>query len=399
MIPSHRRAFSPIFQTGGGTISSSIATCRRCTGHWNDPANNPVSPVYGGRMVDMARAFVWAWDARPWPDFPVRLTTWVDGENYERGHWLNGRASLAALAEVVAEISRRGGLAGIDVAKLHGSVVGYTISAVETGRQSLQPLMLAHAFDSRAEGEVLAFHSRGGPVVAEIGADDCVLAGSDGVLRRSRAPLLDAPGRVGLEFARADADYAVGAVAAVSPEEAETHAAQSSLPIVMSEATARGIVERWLAEGRVARETMALALPPSRLAIAPGDVDRCHLRGSRGSGARGQDRGPRAPRHRGRADRAGPLRGAGLSRGAAAGSGDRGAGAGACGVPGPAAVERGRGAACTARGGGRAAMAGVGGGLCGERGLRLCVQHRGRAAGGDGRDAGAAGGRAGGSCG
>ena len=30
----------------------------------------PASDVYGGRMVDMARAHVWAWDARPWPDFP-----------------------------------------------------------------------------------------------------------------------------------------------------------------------------------------------------------------------------------------------------------------------------------------------------------------------------------------
>ena len=47
--------------------------------HWNDPANNPESDVYGGRMVDMARAHVWAWDARPWPDFPSRLETWIDG--------------------------------------------------------------------------------------------------------------------------------------------------------------------------------------------------------------------------------------------------------------------------------------------------------------------------------
>ena len=64
----------------------------------------PASAVYGGRMVDMERAHVWAWDARPWPDFPNRLETWVDGGNYETGHWLNGRASIASLAEVVAEV-------------------------------------------------------------------------------------------------------------------------------------------------------------------------------------------------------------------------------------------------------------------------------------------------------
>ena len=73
-------------------------------------------------MVDMARAHVWAWDARPWPDFPDRLDTWMDGGNYSRGHWLNGRASMPALAEVVAEICDRCGLRDIEVAVCYGGV-------------------------------------------------------------------------------------------------------------------------------------------------------------------------------------------------------------------------------------------------------------------------------------
>ena len=32
--------------------------------------SNPVSPVYGGRMVDPAHLHLWAWDARPYPYFP-----------------------------------------------------------------------------------------------------------------------------------------------------------------------------------------------------------------------------------------------------------------------------------------------------------------------------------------
>ncbi len=270
--PKSSESFFPYFSNGARDDFIQYRYLQAMYRHWNDPANNPVSDLYGGPMVDMARAFVWAWDARPWPDFPVRLSTWVDGENYERGHWLNGRTALAGLAEVVAEVCRRSGLEAIDVTGLHGAVTGYTITSVESGRQSLQPLMLAYAFDSRAEGEVLAFRSRSGATVAEVEAEDCVLSGAEGVIRRSRSPLLDAPGRVGLEFARADADYAVGAVEAASPEEAEAHVAQSSLPIVMSEAAAQSLVERWLSEGRVARETMAFALPPSRLEIAPGDV-------------------------------------------------------------------------------------------------------------------------------
>ena len=110
----------------------------------------------------MTRAHVWAWDARPWPDFPGRIETWVDGANYERGHWLNGRSSAMSLAR-----GRGGNLRAVRgrrcrSRRLHGSVTGYLIDSVESGRQSLQPLMLAYAFDSLAVDGLLAFASRSG---------------------------------------------------------------------------------------------------------------------------------------------------------------------------------------------------------------------------------------------
>ena len=43
---------------------------RAMTSFYGRCGNNPVSDVYGGPMVDMARAHVWAWDARPYPVFP-----------------------------------------------------------------------------------------------------------------------------------------------------------------------------------------------------------------------------------------------------------------------------------------------------------------------------------------
>ncbi len=65
--------------------------------HWDpaspsfDASKNPISPVYGGRMIDPARIHVWAWDARPFPAFPRMSEVWADGANWHRGHWLNGR--------------------------------------------------------------------------------------------------------------------------------------------------------------------------------------------------------------------------------------------------------------------------------------------------------------------
>ncbi|MEM8581997.1 MAG: glycoside hydrolase TIM-barrel-like domain-containing protein, partial [Pseudomonadota bacterium] len=69
--------------------------------HWTSPENNPNSAVYGGPMVDTTRIHAWTWDARPFPFFPNTSSLWTDSVNYARGHWLNGRVTAQALADVV----------------------------------------------------------------------------------------------------------------------------------------------------------------------------------------------------------------------------------------------------------------------------------------------------------
>ena len=270
--PKSSESFFPYYSNGIRDDFIQYRYLQAVFAHWKDPAHNPVSSVYGGRMVNMDHAYVWAWDARPWPEFPNLLETWIDGDNYERGHWLNGRATLAALADVVAEISNRCGLEDIDVSRLYGALTGYSVEAVESGRQSLQPLMLAYAFDSHATDADLGFTSRGGPPTAEAVEEDCVLVGGKPAVARTRSPELETPGRVAFAFVRSDPDYRAGAVEATSPEAAESHSAQTSLPIVLSEGAARGIAERWLSESRTSREAVTFSLPPSRLAVSPGDV-------------------------------------------------------------------------------------------------------------------------------
>jgi hypothetical protein len=61
-----------------------------------DEANNPVSPVYGGRMVDPARVMLYTWDARPYPAFPQYTAVWNDAANWPFGHWLGGKLSTYA---------------------------------------------------------------------------------------------------------------------------------------------------------------------------------------------------------------------------------------------------------------------------------------------------------------
>ncbi len=223
-------------------------------------------------MVDLSRAHVWAWDARPWPDFPDRDEVWSDGANHARGHWLNGRATVASLADVVAEVSARSGLADVDVERLHGAITGYQIEAVECGRQSLQPLMLAYGFDSTAIDERLVFANRGASVVRSVTRDDLVARSGQGDLAMARLPAAETADRVAVGFVRADSDYGSGAVEALAPDAAEPSTDRMAFALVLTEGEATAIAERALAEGRIARDGLDCALPPSLLALTPGDL-------------------------------------------------------------------------------------------------------------------------------
>ncbi|WP_297341800.1 phage tail protein, partial [Pseudophaeobacter sp.] len=64
----------------------------------------------------------------------------------------------------------------------------------------------------------------------------------------------------------------IAAVEASLPDE-ETHAVNTSeLALVLTQSEARQVVERWLAEARVSRDTARFVLPPSLLHLGVGDV-------------------------------------------------------------------------------------------------------------------------------
>ena len=241
--------------------------------YFADETNNPVSAEFAHRMVDMSRAHVWAWDARPYPFFPANANLWADGANYARGHWINGRTSARTLASVVAEICDRAGVADYDVSRLFGIVRGYGVADIEPARASLQPLMLAYGFDAVEREGRLNFVSRDGIAKAAVAADRLVLhSESESTLELTRAPAAEIAGRVQLGFIDADADYEIRAAEAVFSDEATFAVSRSDIPLVLTRAEGSRIAERWLAEARVARDTALFALPPSDIGLGAGDV-------------------------------------------------------------------------------------------------------------------------------
>lgn len=246
---------------------------RAMNSYWADPNNNPQATEYEGSMVDMDRAFVWAWDARPYPFFPNALTLWSDGENYPRGHWLNGRTSARTLASVVGEICERAGLTAYDTSALHGYVRGYLVEDVSSARSALQPLMLRYAFDAIERDGVLKFAMRSGVGATALEPGRLAVSSDlEGRLEQSRESEADLAGRVRLRFVQTDGDFDILSEEAILADDATHAVSTTDLPMALTRPEGRQIAERWLSEARISRESVRLALPPSLMGIGAGDV-------------------------------------------------------------------------------------------------------------------------------
>lgn len=246
-------------------------------------ANNPQSVEYEGRMIDMTRAHVWAWDARPFPFFPATKSLWSDGDNYARGHWLNGRASARTLADVVADICQRSGVTRFDVSRLYGLVRGYSVDDITTARAAIQPLMVTYGFDAIERNGVLVFENRTGlPEHVVTDAELALDPSRAAPVTLVRAPSAEVTGRVQLGFIDADADYEAGVSEAVQPDERSYGVSRSEVPIALTRGEGARTVSRWLQEARLATDAAIFALPPSQNKITVADVVSLDTRDHKG---------------------------------------------------------------------------------------------------------------------
>ncbi len=265
----------PAWSNGGRDDLVQMQYLLATTSFWGSAANNPVSNIYGGPMIDMDHAYAWAWDARPFPEFPGQAAVWSDGSSYARGHWLNGRASSQPLAAVVSELCLRSDVVDLDVSALFGLVRGYQQSEITTARSALQPLMLAYGFDVFERDGLLIFRNRDARVNTDLSEDALALSPDiDGRIETSRSSDVDTAGQVRLGYVDAQSSYELRSVETRFPDEEAFSVSQTDLPLALTKAESLNAVERWLAEARVARDTVRFALARSNLAIGAGDVVR-----------------------------------------------------------------------------------------------------------------------------
>lgn len=238
--------------------------------YWRDPANNPVSTVYGASMLDADRTAVWCWDARSYPFFPSRDDVWGDAGNYTTGHWLNGRLGDVPLADLTASLCAEAGFTACDTSGLLGLVTGYAVADTACMRDALGPLMTAYFFDAAESEGVIRFVMRGTAELASLGESDLVLPQSGFGFSFERAQESDLPNASSVSFIDA-ADYREAVVQSRRLVTGSERAANSALPIVFDSAAASGIGDRLLQDAWVMRERARFALPPSHLALDPAD--------------------------------------------------------------------------------------------------------------------------------
>ncbi len=265
--PKSSESFFPYFSKGTRDDLIQRRFLEAHLSYWRDPANNPVSTLYHGPMLDTDRLAVWCWDARPYPFFPSREDVWGDAENYTTGHWLNGRLGDVPLSNLVATLA--GTYAPCDVSGLSGLVTGYAVTDIMSVRDALGPLMTAYGFDAVESEGVIRFVSRGSITPVPLDEENVVL-GDGTAFTLERAQETDLPNVSAISYCDA-ADYRDAVVQSRRLVSQSERVARSALPLVLEAATASAIGDRLLQDAWVMREQARFSLPPSQLALDPAD--------------------------------------------------------------------------------------------------------------------------------
>jgi hypothetical protein len=249
--------------------------------YWEPAAgNNPVSSVYGGRMLDPSRCFLWTWDARPYPAWPSRSDVWGDGPNYPSGHWVQGKFGAVELSALVAHLCLRVGFTEIDVSRLNAVVTGWLKAGITSPRAQIETLSQIFRFDAVETEGLIRFVPRGHRPVATFAEPALAAAEGDAAdWNLTRAQETELPIRATFAYWDAEADYRQTSSSAGRLVGSSERVESVSAPIVIDAGSAQGHVDAWLLERWVERERASFALPPSAIRLDPTDVVALDLGG------------------------------------------------------------------------------------------------------------------------
>ena len=229
--------------------------------------------------------FLWCYDARPYPYFPLSKKIWADGDLWTYGHWVNGKLGRCLLARIVEDLIKRLDLEKIiqiNTHQLSASVDGFVINSNITIIDVLKILQQCYFFDIIEKQYEIKFLARGYGDAIEIARDDVILIKTEPQINIKRNDEFNVAKNVNFSFISSINDYEVRTANVLSdsiqnniikdnaPKNCDV--LNIDVPIAMNISYAESIANIILYSGVYQRDLYDINLPISYSYLEPGDL-------------------------------------------------------------------------------------------------------------------------------
>nr|WP_320142790.1 glycoside hydrolase/phage tail family protein [uncultured Cohaesibacter sp.] len=264
----------PYYSSGARSDAAQRAMLTASLDYWQSQTEqmNPISPVYGDRMVAFDQIYLWAWDARPFPAFPLNSDVWSDGAAWHTGHWLNGRLGDAPVQDIVRTVLKDFGLSDPEFASVPAVVDGFVIDRRMSVRSALESLCDAFGVSLVASGGGLRFELKERRPSSEINITQLVDELDEPMLKKQISPWEDEASSVTFSFAEMFYDFRTSVARYEQPSARTRKESSKALALVSTDPVMVDVAKNWLRQKNYARHTMQFKLPLSMAALEAGDL-------------------------------------------------------------------------------------------------------------------------------
>ncbi|CAL7962966.1 conserved hypothetical protein [Alphaproteobacteria bacterium] len=231
------------------------------------------------------KCFLWTWDARPYPTWPMREDVWADGVCWQKGHWVQGKLGCTTLAQLILNLCAKSGLgiSDVDVSKLTDIVQGFVIKHQNSVRNIIESLQQIYFFDIVEADYILKFIPRYPKIINEIINGDLIPIAVSNKYKTIEGNYLslvdivvlqeaDIPSKVVVNFLDSSADYIVCNQSAVREFTNSREALTVNLPIVLDTMYASRVAFCLLYNAWMEKIRYSLVLPVKYAYLVPTDI-------------------------------------------------------------------------------------------------------------------------------
>lgn len=240
--------------------------------YWKNIDNNLISSVYNENMIYSEKIYVWTWDVRPWPDFPLRKSVWADSPAHHTGHWITGRATSASLRDAISEICDDLDLQFIDSFGISGTVYGYASIDATTIREALAPLVETYFVDMfESNGKIKFDNIKSNSNVKPL-LENFIDLESNHFLSLQRDHLHSGEGNLNFKFINGEREYQINNISDSNFNNANNKSINLDVNIVFPVDVATEIYYNKLIKEKEREIELNVSMGLSNLFIEPADV-------------------------------------------------------------------------------------------------------------------------------